>query len=70
MRLSVQLNITFNMDNFKKVITPNTKVISIAEITNVIGDKRDIKEIAKIAHENDIKVLDIMDERFSGSMRI
>ena len=48
---------TFNIDNFKKMITPNTKVISIAEITNVIGDKRDIKEITKIAHENNIKVL-------------
>ena len=48
---------TFNVDNFKKMITPNTKVISIAEITNVIGDKRDIKEITKIAHENNIKVL-------------
>ena len=48
---------TFNVDNFKKMITSNTKVISIAEITNVIGDKRDIKEITKIAHENNIKVL-------------
>ena len=48
---------TFNVDNFKKMITPNTKVISVAEITNVIGDRRDIKEIVKIAHENNIKVL-------------
>ena len=39
------------------MINPNTKVISIAEITNVIGDKRDVKEITKIAHENNIKVL-------------
>ena len=48
---------TFSIDNFKKMINSNTKVISIAEITNVIGDKRDIKEITKIAHENNIKVL-------------
>jgi cysteine desulfurase/selenocysteine lyase len=48
---------TFSIDNFKKAITPNTKVISIAEITNVIGDKRNIKEITKIAHEKGIKVL-------------
>ena len=48
---------TFNVDNFKKIINSNTKVISIAEITNVIGDKRDIKEITKIAHKNNIKVL-------------
>lgn len=48
---------TFNIDNFKNMINSNTKVISIAEITNVIGDKRDIKEIVRIAHENNIKVL-------------
>ena len=48
---------TFSIDNFIKAITPNTKVISLAEITNVIGDKRDIKEITKIAHKYNIKVL-------------
>lgn len=41
------------LDNVKKMITPRTKVISLAQITNVIGDVRPIKEIAKIAHEND-----------------
>ncbi len=45
------------LDNLKKVVTPNTKVISLAEITNVIGDKRPIKEITKFAHENDIFVV-------------
>lgn len=39
------------IDNLKKAITPNTKVISLAHITNVIGDIRPIKEICKIAHE-------------------
>ena len=38
-------------------ITLRRWVISIAEITNVIGDRRDIKKITKIAHENNIKVL-------------
>ncbi len=42
------------IDNVKKSITPKTKVISLAYITNVIGDVRPIKEIAKIAHENNI----------------
>lgn len=37
-----------------KCITPKTKVISIAEITNVVGDVRPIKEIANIAHANNI----------------
>lgn len=42
------------LENLKKVITPNTKVISLAYITNVIGDIRPIKEIAEFAHENNI----------------
>lgn len=42
------------IDNLKKVITPNTKVISLAHVTNVIGDIRPIKEISALAHENNI----------------
>ena len=45
------------MDNLKKVITPNTKVISLAYITNVIGDIRPIKEIVSFAHQNNIFVV-------------
>lgn len=45
------------INNLKKAITPNTKVISLAYITNVIGDIRPIKEITKIAHENNIFVV-------------
>ena len=45
------------LENFKKAITNKTKVVSLAYITNVIGDKRPIKEIAKIAHEHNIFVV-------------
>ena len=45
------------MDNVKSSITPNTKAISIAHITNVVGDVRPIKEIIEFAHKNNIKVL-------------
>lgn len=45
------------LDNVKKSITPNTKVISIAGVTNVIGDVRPIKEITRLAHERDIYVV-------------
>lgn len=41
----------------KKAITPNTKVISIAHITNVVGDIRPIKEICALAHEMHLTVL-------------
>lgn len=45
------------ISNLKKVITPNTKVISLAMITNVIGDLRPIKEICEFAHQHDIFVV-------------
>lgn len=45
------------LDNIKKSVTPNTKVISLAEITNVVGDIRPIKEICDYAHERDIFVV-------------
>lgn len=42
------------LENVKQALTKNTKVISLAHITNVIGDVRPIKEISKLAHENNI----------------
>ena len=45
------------IENVKKAITPNTKVISLAGVTNVIGDARPIKEIVKYAHDNNIFVV-------------
>ena len=42
------------LENVKSVINKNTKVISLAHITNVIGDTRPIKEISKLAHENGV----------------
>lgn len=50
-------NYYVTMENVKKSITPRTKVISLAGITNVIGDRRPIKEISKLAHENNIFVV-------------
>lgn len=44
------------MENVVKAITPKTKVISLAYITNVIGDIRPIKEITKYAHDRNIFV--------------
>lgn len=45
------------MDNVKKAITDKTKVISLAHITNVIGDVRPIKEIIEYAHKIGILVV-------------
>ena len=53
------VNITeeLNIDDLVDKITSKTKVISLAQITNVSGDKRDIKTICKIAHNNKILVV-------------
>ena len=45
------------IDNVKSSITPRTKIIALAQVTNVIGDVRPIKEICKLAHENNIFVV-------------
>lgn len=42
------------IENIEKSITPNTKVISIAHITNVIGDIRDVKSIGEVCKKNNI----------------
>ena len=43
-----------SVDSVKKSITDKTKVISIAHVTNVIGDVRDIESIGKICKDNNI----------------
>ena len=52
----VPLNKDFSLslDNIKKCVTKKTKVISLAHVTNVIGDVRDIKSIGKYCHDNNI----------------
>ena len=50
-------NYEVSIYNLKKEITPNTRVISLAGITNVLGDVRPIKDIASIAHKNNILVV-------------
>ena len=52
--LNEHLEVT--MENVKNSITDKTKVISIAHITNVVGDIRPLKEIIEYAHERGILV--------------
>ena len=39
-------------ENLKKVISKNTKIVSLAHVGNVLGYVADVKEFARIAHEN------------------
>ena len=50
-------NNEITLDNLKSVITNKTKVVSIAHITNVIGDVRNIKGISKVCHDNNIDIV-------------
>lgn len=44
-------NEKLDINDIKEKITSKTKVISVAHITNVSGDKRDIKSICSLAHK-------------------
>ena len=45
-------NGVLTVDNLKKIITKRTKVVSVAQMSNVLGNIVNIKEFAKVAHEN------------------
>ena len=45
------------IENVKKSITDKTKVISLAYVTNVIGDIRPMRDICELAHQNNILVV-------------
>ena len=44
------------LENVQKAVNENTKIISIAQITNVLGYLAPIKEICAFAHQHDIVV--------------
>ena len=48
---------TLSLENVKNSVTDKTKVISIAHVSNVIGDVRPLKEIISYAHEKGILVV-------------
>ncbi len=45
------------IEALQKIITPKTKIIALAQVTNVIGDERPIKQICALAHEQNIFVV-------------
>ena len=52
--MELNSNYELTVDSVNKSITDKTKVISIAHVTNVIGDVRDIMSIGKICKEKNI----------------
>jgi len=43
---------TISLEDARLTITSNTKIVSVMQVSNVLGTINPIKEIAKIAHEN------------------
>ena len=48
---------TIKIDSVKSVVTDKTKIVAITHVSNVLGTINDIKEIARIAHENDAYIV-------------
>jgi cysteine desulfurase/selenocysteine lyase len=44
---------TVSLDDVKEMVTSQTKIVAITHVSNVLGTINPIKEIAKIAHEQD-----------------
>ncbi|MGG0274784.1 cysteine desulfurase SufS [Bacillus rhizoplanae] len=50
--LPLQPDGTLSLEDARQTITPNTKIVSIMYVSNVLGTINPVKEIAEIAHQN------------------
>jgi cysteine desulfurase/selenocysteine lyase len=48
----LQADGTLSLEDVRASITPNTKIVAVTQVSNVLGTINPIKEIAQIAHEN------------------
>ena len=46
-----------DIEVFKKMITPKTKIVSISHVSNVLGTINPVEDVIRIAHEHDIPVV-------------
>jgi len=52
----INLNGELDLKNLEKLLTPRTRLISMAPISNVLGLKNPVREVIKLAREKDILV--------------
>ncbi|MCJ7840308.1 cysteine desulfurase [Lederbergia sp. NSJ-179] len=50
--ITLQADGTIDLDDARKTITANTKIVSIMHVSNVLGTINPIKELTAIAHQN------------------
>lgn len=55
--IPLQANGTIKLEDARKTITNKTKIVAIAHVSNVLGTINPVKEITKIAHENEAVIL-------------
>src|SRR5690625_2189293 len=55
--LPLQDDGTISLEEVRKTITKDTKIVAITHVSNVLGTINPIKDIAKIAHENEADIV-------------
>lgn len=45
------------LDEYEKLFTERTKIVSVAQVSNVLGTVNPVKEIVRIAHEHGVSVM-------------
>ena len=55
--LDIDENGSLQVEHLQKLISHNTKIVAICQISNVLGVVNPIKEIVQISHENGVPVL-------------
>ncbi len=50
--VDIKEDYTLNLEQLKEFIAPKTKIVTVTQVSNVLGTINPVKEIGKIAHEN------------------
>ncbi|MBR5860253.1 MAG: cysteine desulfurase [Bacteroidaceae bacterium] len=48
---------TIDIEEYRKLFAPNTRLVSVAHVSNVLGVTNPVKEIIEIAHSHEVPVL-------------
>lgn len=68
-KLAIENDGTIKLDNLKKLLNKNTKLVTIVHVSNVLGTVNNIREICDLAHEQGAYVL-TDGAQSSGHMKI
>lgn len=49
-------NLTLDMEQFRQLLTDKTRLVSVAQVSNVLGVRNPVEEIIRLAHEKGVAV--------------